>query len=233
MKIRWVATAALVLVAGVVAAEDLPQGRELKETKDRVSYSIGMDIGRNLKRQPFEVDPELLAQGIRDAFSGGKTLLSEEEQRQTLADLQKDLTEKQQARHRETMEKNRKEEEEYLAANGKREGVVTLPSGLQFKVLKAGTGARPKLTDTVETNYRGTLPDGTEFDSSYKRGQTATFPVNGVIAGWKEALQKMKVGAKWQLFVPSALAYGERGAGRDIGPNQALIFEVELLGIQK
>lgn len=233
MSIRWVAVGIMILVAAGAAAEETPQARELKEKKDRISYGIGMDIGRNLQRQPFEVDPDLLAQGIRDVFSGGKTLLSEEEQKETLAELQKELMAKQQEHVRQMMEKNRKEGEEFLAANGKKEGVVTLPSGLQYKVLTAGSGPSPKLTDTVETNYRGTLLDGTEFDSSYKRGQTATFPVNGVIEGWKEALQKMKVGDKWQLFVPSGLAYGERGAGRDIGPNQALIFEVELLGIKE
>lgn len=233
MRIRWVALVIMLMVAASAAAEGTPQGKELDGKEDRISYSIGMDIGRNLKRQPFEVDPELLAQGIRDVFSGGKTLLTEEEQKQTLADLQKELTAKQQEQVRRMMEKNRRDGEKFLAENGKREGVVTLPSGLQYKVLKAGTGPSPKLNDTVETNYRGTLLDGTEFDSSYKRGQTATFPVNGVIEGWKEALQKMKVGGKWQLFVPSKLAYGERGAGRDIGPNQALIFEVELLDIKK
>lgn len=232
MNIRWVAVVTMLLVAASAAAEGTPQERELKEKKDRISYSIGMDIGGNLKRQTFEVDPELLAQGIRDVFSGGKTLLTEEEQKQTLADLQKELMAKQQEHVRQMQEKNRKDGEEFLAANGKKEGVVTLPSGLQYKVLQAGSGPSPKLTDTVETNYRGTLLDGTEFDSSYKRGQTATFPVNGVIEGWKEALQIMKVGDKWQLFVPSGLAYGERGAGREIGPNQALIFEVELLGIK-
>lgn len=233
MKIRWVAVVTMLLFAASAAAEGTPQEKELKEKKDRISYSIGMDIGRNLKRQPFEVDPELLARGIRDSFSGGKPLLTEEEQKQTLADLQKELMANQQEEVRKMMEKNKKDGEEFLAANGKQEGVVTLPSGLQYKVLKKGTGPSPKPTDTVETNYRGTLLDGTEFDSSYRRGQTATFPVNGVIEGWKEALQKMKVGDKWQLFVPSNLAYGERGAGRDIGPNQALIFEVELLGIRK
>lgn len=233
MKIRWMAVVTMLLFAASAAAEGPPQGKELKEKQDRISYSIGMDIGRNLKQQPFEVDPELLAQGIRDIFSGGKTLLTEEAQKQTLADLQKELMAKQQEQVRQRMEKNRKEGEEFLATNAKKEGVVTLPSGLQYKVLKSGTGPSPKLTDTVETNYRGTLLDGTEFDSSYKRGQTATFPVNGVIEGWKESLQQMKVGGKWRLFVPSELAYGERGAGRDIGPNQALIFEVELLGIKQ
>jgi len=233
MNLRWMAALAALLLAATAGAEGTPQGKELEEKKERVSYSIGMDIGRNLKQQPFEVDPDLLAQGVRDAFAGGKTLLTPEEARQTLADLQKELMEKQQEQVRQIMEKNRKEGEEFLAANKKKKGVVTLPSGLQYKVLKAGSGSSPKLTDTVETNYRGTLIDGTEFDSSYKRGETATFPVSGIIEGWKEALQKMKVGDKWQLFVPAELAYGERGAGREIGPNQALIFEIELLGIKK
>jgi len=232
MRIRWVAVLAMILMAAGAAAEGTAPKEKLTEKKDRISYSIGMDIGRNLQRQSFEVDPELLSLGIRDIFSGGETLLTEEEQKQTLADLQKELMAKQQEHVRAMMEKNRKDGEEFLAANGKKEGVVTLPSGLQYKVLTEGGGPSPKLTDTVETNYRGTLLDGTEFDSSYKRGQTATFPVDGVIEGWKEALQKMKVGDKWQLFVPSDLAYGERGAGRDIGPNQTLIFEVELLGIK-
>lgn len=233
MRIRWVAVLAMLFIAAGAAAEGTAPKETLTEKKDRISYSIGMDIGRNLQRQSFEVDPELLSRGIRDIFSGGETLLTEEEQKQTLADLQKELMAKQQEHVRGMMEKNLKEGEEFLAANGKKEGVVTLPSGLQYKVLTEGSGPSPNLTDTVETNYRGTLLDGTEFDSSYKRGQPATFPVNGVIEGWKEALQKMKVGDKWQLFVPSNLAYGERGAGRDIGPNQALIFEVELLGIKK
>ena len=233
MNLRWMAALAALLLAATAGAEGTPQGKELKEKKERVSYSIGMDIGRNLKQQPFEVDPDLLAQGVRDAFAGGKTLLTEEEARKTLADLQKELMEKQQEQVRQMMEKNKKEGEEFLAANKKKKGVVTLPSGLQYKVLKAGSGSSPKLTDTVETNYRGTLIDGTEFDSSYKRGETATFPVSGIIEGWKEALQKMKVGDKWQLFVPAELAYGERGAGREIGPNQALIFEVELLTIRQ
>ncbi|GAB4370726.1 MAG: macrophage infectivity potentiator Mip [Deltaproteobacteria bacterium] len=233
MRLRWVAAGTMLLVAATAIAEDAAPKKALTEKKDRISYSIGMDIGRNLQRQPFEVDPELLSRGIRDVFAGGETLLTEEEQKQTLADLQKELMAKQREHVRQMMEKNRKEGEEFLAANAKKEGVITLPSGLQYKVLKSGNGPSPTLNDTVETNYRGTLIDGTEFDSSYKRGQPATFPVNGVIEGWKEALQKMKVGDKWQLFVPANLAYGERGAGRDIGPNQALIFEVELLGIKK
>jgi FKBP-type peptidyl-prolyl cis-trans isomerase FklB len=158
--------------------------------------------------------------------------MTEEEYKATMTALQKEMMEKQADAARKLAEKNKKEGEAFLAENGKKEGVVTLPSGLQYKVIQSGKGKTPKSTDTVETNYRGTLIDGTEFDSSYKRGQTATFPVNGVIAGWTEALQKMKEGDKWQLFVPSNLAYGERGAGREIGPNATLLFEVELIAVK-
>ncbi len=209
------------------------------EKKGKVSYSIGVDIGNTMKRQPFEVDPDLLGRGIKDVLTGGKMLMSDNDVRATLTDLQKELMAKQQEQMKQQQEemkkvgeKNKKEGEAFLAENAKKDGVKTLPSGLQYKVIASGKGPAPKATDTVETNYRGTLIDGTEFDSSYKRGQTATFPVNGVIAGWTEALQLMKVGDKWQLFVPPALGYGERGVGRDIGPNATLIFEVELLAIK-
>jgi len=159
-------------------------------------------------------------------------LMTEEEIRESLSALQKELMEKQAEKTKLMGEKNKKEGEAFLAENKKKEGVVTLPSGLQYKVIKEGTGKQPSADATVETNYRGTLIDGTEFDSSYKRGQAATFPVNGVIAGWTEALQLMKEGAKWQLFVPANLAYGERGAGNVIGPNATLIFEVELISVK-
>ncbi len=229
MKLRWVAAVAALLLAGNASAGDAPQ---LVEKKDKISYSIGMDIGNNLKRQSIEVDPDLLAKGVRDATTGGETLLTTEEARETLMALQQELVARAQEQRRHAAEKNKKEGEEFLAANSNKEGVVTLPSGLQYKVIRSGDGPSPKETDTVETNYRGTLIDGTEFDSSYKRNQTAVFPVNGVIAGWTEALQLMKVGDKWQLFLPPDLAYGERGAG-PIGPNAALIFDVELLSIKE
>ncbi|MGE5189241.1 MAG: FKBP-type peptidyl-prolyl cis-trans isomerase [Gemmatimonadota bacterium] len=227
--------AVLSLAALALAEEPAP----LKDKKERNSYSIGVDIGNTMKRQPFEVDPELLAAGFRDAYTGGKMRMADNEVRATLVELQKELQAKQQEQMKHAQEqmkaaaeKNKKEGEAFLAENAKKEGVKTLPSGLQYKVLASGSGPSPKATDTVETNYRGTLIDGTEFDSSYKRGQPATFPVSGVIAGWSEALQLMKVGDKWELFVPPNLAYGERGAGRDIGPNATLIFEIELLGIK-
>ncbi len=175
------------------------------------------------------MDPELVSRGFRDALSGAKALLTDQEIRDTIAAFQKEMTAKQDERGK----KNKKDGEAFLAENKKKEGIKTLPSGLQYKVIKAGTGKKPKLTDTVTTQYRGTLIDGTEFDSSYKRNAPASFPVNGVIPGWTEALQLMEEGAKWQLFVPSNLAYGERGAGTTIGPNATLIFEVELISIQE
>jgi FKBP-type peptidyl-prolyl cis-trans isomerase len=223
------AVVGIVFFAGAAWAEE---AAVLKTQKDKVSYGIGMNIGKSLKKDAVDVDVDLLVKGLKDSLSDGKTLLSEEEYRATLTALQKEMMEKQAEASKALAEKNKKEGEAFLSENGKKEGVVTLSSGLQYKVIKSGTGKSPKPVDTVETHYRGTLIDGTEFDSSYKRGQTATFPVDGVIPGWTEALQKMKEGDKWQLFVPSNLAYGERGAGRDIGPNATLIFEVELIAVK-
>jgi FKBP-type peptidyl-prolyl cis-trans isomerase FklB len=200
--------------------------------RDKVSYAIGMNIGTTLHRQAVEVDPNILLHGLEDAMAGGKTLLSEEEARATLTEFQNDIRKKQQEKMQQAGEANKKEGDAFLAANKAKEGVTTLPSGLQYKVLSAGKGPKPTASDSVVCNYRGTLIDGKEFDSSYKRGQPATFPVGGVIKGWTEALQLMPVGSKWQLFVPSELAYGEHGTGGDIGPNAVLIFEVELLSIQ-
>jgi FKBP-type peptidyl-prolyl cis-trans isomerase FklB len=220
---------AAVALSGTAFAADAP---ELKSDKEKLSYSIGMDIGGKLKQQSIDVDPELLAKGLKDSFGGGKTILTEDEARQALMEFQQ----RQMAKQAETMrilgEKNKAVGEKFLAENAKKEGVKTLPSGLQYKEITPGKGKSPKSTDTVTTNYRGTLIDGTEFDSSYKRGQPATFPVTGVIPGWTEALQLMKEGAKWELYLPSNLAYGERGAGKEIGPNATLIFEVELISVQ-
>jgi FKBP-type peptidyl-prolyl cis-trans isomerase FklB len=221
--------AGIVLLAGQVVAEET---QTLKTEKEKLSYSIGMEIGSNLKRQAIDVEVDLLLKGLRDGFSGGKTLLSPEEVRNVLTTFQKEMMAKQKEEARVLGEKNKKEGEAFLAENKKKPGVVTLPSGLQYKVIKAGTGKKPKATDTVKTHYRGTLLDGTEFDSSYRRGEPATFPVKGVIPGWTEALQLMEEGAKWQLFIPPHLAYGERGAGPVIGPNATLIFEVELISVQ-
>jgi FKBP-type peptidyl-prolyl cis-trans isomerase FklB len=228
---RRIAMAMCVAVAlsGAAFAADTP---ELKTDKEKISYSIGMEIGGNLKRGSVEVDPDLLAKGLKDSYGGGKTILTEDQARQAIADFQKTLMAKQAETMQKLSEKNKADGEKFLAENGKKEGVKTLPSGLQYKEIAPGTGKSPKTTDTVTTHYKGALIDGTEFDSSYKRGEPVSFPVSGVIAGWTEALQLMKEGAKWQLFVPSNLAYGERGAGREIGPNATLIFEVELISIQ-
>jgi FKBP-type peptidyl-prolyl cis-trans isomerase len=204
----------------------------LKTQKEKASYAMGMNFGAGLRKQSIDIDPAILARGLRDAFSNGKTLLTEDEARAILTQLQSDLRKKQQDLAQQAGDANKKEGMAFLAANKTKDGVVTLPNGLQYKVLQAGTGPKPAATDTVVCNYRGTLLDNTEFDSSYKRGQPATFPVNGVIKGWTEALQLMPVGSKWQLFIPAELAYGERGAGGQIGPNATLIFEVELLSIQ-
>ncbi|MBI3475821.1 MAG: FKBP-type peptidyl-prolyl cis-trans isomerase [Acidobacteria bacterium] len=205
----------------------------LKTTKEKFSYALGMNLGANFHKQAVDVDPNLVAQGIRAAMAGGKTLLTEAEAQAALTEVQTELRKKQMEKMQVTGEANKKEGDSFLEANKGKEGVTALPSGLQYKILTAGTGPKPSATDSVVCNYRGTLINGKEFDSSYKRGQPATFPVNGVIKGWTEALQLMPAGSKWQLFIPSSLAYGERGAGGDIGPNATLIFEVELMSIQE
>jgi FKBP-type peptidyl-prolyl cis-trans isomerase FklB len=208
----------------------------LTSRKDKFSYALGMNIatglGANLKKQGVEVDWNILAQGLKDGASGGKTRLTEEEAKSILTEVQNDLRKEQQEKMKEAAAKNKTDGEAFLAANKTKEGVKTLPSGLQYKVITEGTGPKPTATDTVVCNYRGTLINGTEFDSSYKRGEPATFPVGGVIKGWTEALEMMPVGSKWQLFIPPDLAYGERGAGAEIGPDSTLIFEVELISIK-
>lgn len=217
-----------ILMSGTVSAAEK---KALKTQKEKASYAIGLDVGNSLKKSNIDIDTASLNKGIKDALTGGKQLMTEQEVKDTIMTLQKDMQAKQQAQAKVAGEKNKKEGEEFLAQNKKKDGVVTLPSGLQYKVLKSGTGKSPKATDSVTVHYRGTLIDGTEFDSSYKRNQAATFPVNGVIAGWVEALQLMKEGDKWQLFIPSNLAYGERGAPSAIGPNAVLIFEIELMSV--
>jgi len=186
-----------------------------------------------LKRQSMDLNPDFLLRGIKDAFSGGKALMTDQEIVETMTAFQKEMMAKQQEAAKKLGERNKKEGEVFLVENKKKEGVVTLPSGLQYKVIKPGTDKKPKATDTVKAHYRGTLIDGKEFDSSYRRGEPVSFPVNGVIPGWSEALQLMGEGAKWQVFIPSNLAYGERGAGRDIGPDATLIFEIELISIEE
>jgi len=208
-------------------------GPGLTTDKQKQSYALGMNIGRGLKRQGVDVDPATVARGLRDTLAGTKVLLTDDEAEAALKQLQTAVQAKQEAEMQRAGEANMKEGEEFLAANKTKDGVVTLPSGLQYKILTPGTGPKPTASDTVVCNYRGTFINGQEFDSSYKHGQPATFPVNGVIKGWTEALQLMPVGSKWQLFIPPDLAYGSRGAGGGaIGPNETLIFEVELISIK-
>lgn len=206
----------------------------LTTTKEKASYAIGMNLGGGLHRQSVDVDSAALIQGLKDALAGGKTLLTDDEARAALMKLQGEMQAKMQAKAAQEGEANKKEGDAFLAANKGKEGIVTLPSGLEYKIIKEGAGPKPTAADSVVCNYKGTLINGNEFDSSYKRGEPATFPVTGVIKGWTEALQLMPVGSKWQLFIPSDLAYGARGTpGGPIGPNATLIFEVELVSIKE
>jgi len=208
-------------------------GLALTTQKQKASYALGMKIGSDLKRQGVatSVDAAITARGLKDALAGSKMLLTDDQEKSALMQLQTDVRAAQDAKAKEASGPAHKAGEAFLAENKGKEGVVALPSGLQYKILTAGTGPKPTTSDTVTCNYRGTLLSGKEFDSSYKRGQPASFPVSGVIKGWTEALQLMPVGSKWQLFIPPDLAYGDRGAGGDIGPGETLIFEVELISI--
>lgn len=206
--------------------------QDLKDQKDKESYSLGYQFGQNLKAQDVEINLDVYISGIRDSLGGKDSLMSQEETRTTLSDLQKRIAAVRQKELKEKAEKNLSESKAFLAENGKKEGIKTLLSGLQYKVLAEGYGKMPKAEDTVTVHYKGTLIDGREFDASYKRGQPATFKVNGVIKGWSEALQLMKEGSKWQLYIPPDLAYGERAMGPQIPPNSALIFEVELISVK-
>jgi FKBP-type peptidyl-prolyl cis-trans isomerase len=235
MKYLIIALTSVFAALPLFGQDKSPESKtELKTEIDKVSYSIGLQVGFNfvrqneaLKKQNVQINTEAMMAGVKDAIAG-KPQFTTDQIRQTLAGFEKDMTQKVQA----TAQKNTADGDKFLAENKKKEGVKTTSSGLQYKVINDGNGPQPKATDTVTVNYRGTLVDGTEFDSSYKRGQAATFPVNGVIKGWTEALQLMKVGSKYQLFIPASLAYAERQMGTDIGPNSTLIFEVELVGIQ-
>jgi FKBP-type peptidyl-prolyl cis-trans isomerase FklB len=229
MKLKWVAVVGVALCAAQVSAQE---AAVLKTQKDKVSYAIGMDLANQFRKLSVDVDPDMLSRGLKDILSNSKTLLSQEEALAVLTELQAAAKKKMEEARQATMEDNKKAGAAFLAENQKKEGVVTLASGLQYKILQQGSGPKPTIEDTVKCQYRGTLIDGTEFDSSYKRGQPAVFPVKGVIPGWTEALQLMPEGSKWQLFIPAQLAYGERGAGGVIGPDSTLIFEVELVSVK-
>jgi len=204
----------------------------LPTQKDKISYAIGMNIGAGMHKDDLDIDPDMFMRGLKDALAGGKTLMTDEQARAEITELRTQMMAKMQAKQQQEAETNKKEGDAFLAANKTKPGVVALPSGLQYKIIKQGTGPKPAATDTVKCTYKGTLINGTEFDSSDKHGGPATFPVTGVIKGWTEALPLMPVGSKWQLFIPPDLAYGARGAGGDIGPNATLIFDVELLSIE-
>jgi len=223
---KFASVVVAVVLTGVNMSGAASEKVELKTDQEKNGYSVGYDIGRSLQRQLADVDAESMARGLKDAMNGIAPVLPDEEIQQRFATVRQESAKK-------IVEKNKKDGEAFLAKNKGAKGVKTTASGLQYKVITAGKGKRPTAEDTVTVNYRGTLIDGTEFDSSYKRNQPATFPVKGVIAGWTEALPLMKEGSKWILYIPANLAYGERGAGHMIGPNSTLIFEVELLSIGK
>jgi len=226
---RWMLTLVMMALPALAGAQEAPP---LATEKDKLSYAMGMDLGQQLKTQSVNVDPALFARGLADALSGGKTLLTTEEAKAVITALQKAMIVKRAEAARLAGEKNRQEGTAFLAANGAKEGVVTLPSGLQYRALTTGTGGKPTLEDTVVCQYRLSLVGGKEVDSSNKRGQPFTIPVKGAIKGWTEVLQLMPVGSRWEVFVPPNLGYGERGAGTDIGPNATLIFEIELVAIK-
>jgi FKBP-type peptidyl-prolyl cis-trans isomerase len=203
-----------------------------KTQKEKLSYAIGMEMGKGVKTQGIDVDPAIVEQGLKDALAGAKSQMSDDEIKQVITALQQEIRQKQMQAQEAAATENRTKGEAFLAANAKKDGVVALPDGLQYKVMTTGQGKKPGETDTVLCNYKGTFIDGTEFDSSTQAGKPVPFEVKNVIPGFKEVLQLMPVGSKWQVFVPSSLAYGERGAGGVIGPNATLIFEIELVSIE-
>lgn len=230
-------TAGLLILIMVLTGCPAPGGEkakltELKTPAEKLGYALGSDLGKNFKKNEMDIDQNAFVQGFQDGLNDAKPLLTEEEtktiQQQAIADMRNKLTEKRKM----AAEQNKKDGEAFLTENAKKEGVTTTESGLQYEVLTEGTGPIPKETDRVQVNYAGKLLDGTEFDSSYERGKPATFGVKGVIQGWTEALLMMKTGSKWRIYVPSELAYKDRGAGQKIGPNATLIFDIELLSIE-
>jgi FKBP-type peptidyl-prolyl cis-trans isomerase FklB len=233
MKGKMMKTVAVVCLMLLLA---IPAGAqkqtELKTLLDSISYSIGVDVGRNFKMQSVDLNIDEFAKGVRDALTGSTLQLSDSVMENVTNAFRRELMAKASERAAQVGAKNKKEGAAFLAENKKKEGVVTLPSGLQYKILKAGSGRKPLASDTIVVNYRGTSIDGKEFDSSFKHGTPATFRLGDVIHGWTEALQLMPIGSTWQLFLPAELAYGDRGMGADIGPHATLIFEVELLAIK-
>jgi FKBP-type peptidyl-prolyl cis-trans isomerase FklB len=235
MYSRLFAVMLLLMPVVACAAEEAKISPEMKldTPKSRISYTIGVNIGKDFKSQKMDIDADVLFMGLKDSLTGKELQLTDEEMASEIQTFQEEMQAKITAEMEKAVAKNQMEGEAFLAENAKQEGVVVTESGLQYKVLEPGEGDSPGPADMATVHYRGTLIDGTPFDSSYDRGQPATFPVGGVIAGWTEALQLMKPGAKWQLVIPAGLAYGERGAGQNIGPNATLLFEVELISVEK
>lgn len=228
MKSLFVIAAAVGAACTLGAADESP----LKDQKEKISYMLGMNVGRQLKSTGLEINTETYLRGLQDALSGGKVLLTDEEARQVMQAFRSEMDAKRMEKRKSEGEKHKKDGDAFLAENKKKEGVKVTPSGLQYKVLATGSGPKPTPSDTVVTHYRGTLIDGTEFDSSYKRGEPATFGTTSVIKGWTEALTNMTVGSKWQLFIPGELAYGEMGRPPQIPPSATLLFDIELIEIK-
>lgn len=232
---RLVVVMSLLMFAAGCSAQETTAAAELKldTAKNRISYTIGVNIGQDFKSQQMDIDPDALLLGLQDSLAGKELRLSDEEMVSAVQAFQEEMQAKMIAEMENLAASNKAAGDAFLAENAKQEGVMVTASGLQYKVLEAGAGDAPGPADVATVHYRGTLIDGTQFDSSYDRGEPATFPVAGVIPGWTEALQLMKPGAKWQIFIPAELAYGERGAGQDIGPNATLLFDVELISVDK
>jgi len=222
----------LMIAISCTSSEKVVETPQLTDYMDTVSYSVGVDIGKSFRLQEMDINPDVMARGLSDAFSDKETALTDEEIQSTLINFRQEFQQKQ----REIAQRKAQEaaiaEESYLAESASKEGVVSLPSGLQYKVITPGDGPSPLTTDKVKVHYKGSLADGTIFDSSYDRGQPTSFTVSGVIKGWTEALLLMQVGSKWELTIPSKLGYGTRGSGDRIPPNSTLLFEVELLAIE-
>ncbi len=231
MKMKLVAAAALGLaMSTTMAATDAPA---LNSDIDKLSYSIGTDLGKNFKKQGIEVNPDIMAKGLQDGMSGGQLLLTEQQMKDVLNKFQKDLMAKRTADFNKKAEENKAKGDSFLKDNKAKDGVVTLPSGLQYKIVKAGTGEKPLKDDTVTVEYTGHLINGEVFDSTEKSGKPATFKLSQVIPGWTEALQLMPAGSTWDIYVPADLAYGPRSVGGPIGPNETLIFNIHLISVKK
>lgn len=231
MKLQWTGLCLVLMVAQIASQANAEETVALKTQKDMLSYSIGVSVAKNFKKQEADVDLDLMIKGLKDGLSGAKLLMTEKDMRKVMNMYQSEVRQKALLSKRVAIEENKKKGEAFLAANKTKDGVVTLPSGVQYKILKTGDGKKPIESDLVEVHYRGTLLDGTEFDGT-EAGQSATLKVSALIAGWKEALKLMPAGSKWQIYIPPQFAYGERGVGSDIGPNETLVFELELLAVK-